>query len=55
MITLLDDDYFPGRRLDDDRASPQHEVFAEEHTVVKRALCGIGRVLRTIPGLVGRD
>ena len=44
-VTVLDDDYFPGRRLDDDCASPKHEVFAEEHAIVKWALSGIDRVL----------
>jgi len=54
MVTVLDDDYFPGRRLDDDCSSPKHEVFAEEHAIVKWALGGIDRVLRyAIPTLVG--
>jgi hypothetical protein len=51
--TILDDDYFPRRRLDDDCASPKHEVFTEEYPSLVRALGGI--VLRyAIPALVGR-
>ena len=41
--------------MDDDCASPKHEVFTEEHPSLVRALSGIDRVLRyAIPALVGR-
>ena len=41
MIAILDDDYFTRRRLDDNRTSSKHEVFAEEHAIVERARGGI--------------